>query len=72
MTVEDPIYVNVNGKIEQMAPGTTVRTLILSKGLNPNVVACELNMKILKRATLDKTVLNEGDTLEIIQMIGGG
>ncbi len=70
--MEDQIYVNVNGKIESLAPGTTVKKLLEAKGLNPNVVACELNMKILKRATLEKSVLNEGDTLEIIQMIGGG
>ena len=32
----------------------------------------ELNLAILKRARLAETRLQEGDKLEIIQMIGGG
>lgn len=35
-------------------------------------VACEVNLKIIKRAFYLSTVLNEGDTVEIIQAIGGG
>ena len=64
--------VQVNGKSEDVNPGTSVKNLIESKGLSPNVVACELNLKILKRAALGDLLLNEGDVIEIIQMIGGG
>jgi len=64
--------IEVNGKGEEVAGNITVRQLLESRGINPNVVACELNLTILKRARLGDTSLREGDKLEIIQMIGGG
>jgi sulfur carrier protein len=64
--------VEINGKEETVADGITVRRLLEEKGINPNLVACELNLTILKRANLASTPLREGDRLEIIQMIGGG
>jgi thiamine biosynthesis protein ThiS len=51
---------------------STVRQLLELRGVNPNVVACELNMTIVRRAAQPETILNEGDVLEILQMIGGG
>jgi sulfur carrier protein len=64
--------VEINGKAEEISERMTVRELLEARGINPNVVACELNLTILKRARLAETPLNEGDKLEIIQMIGGG
>jgi len=66
------ITVHVNGKPEVVDRGISVRSLLESKGINPQVVACELNLKILKRAALAEVSLGEGDALEVIQMIGGG
>ena len=71
-TAASAVALTVNGKPEKIAGGTTVRAFLESKGINPNVVACELNLTILKRASLGDVVLNEGDALEVIQMIGGG
>ncbi len=56
----------------EIADGATVKQILEQRQLSPNVVACELNEKILKRATLGETLLHDGDVLEIIQMIGGG
>jgi thiamine biosynthesis protein ThiS len=66
------MQIEVNGKPQEILDGTTVRALLEARGINPNVVACELNLTILKRATLAETPLHDGDKLEIIQMIGGG
>ncbi len=66
------ITIKLNGKNETIAGDLSVRALLESKGINPNVVACELNLTILKRAKLAEQTLNDGDTLEVIQMIGGG
>ncbi len=66
------ISIQLNGKHESVPYGISVKHLLEQRGVNPNVVACELNLKILKRATLDNVTLNEGDALEVIQMIGGG
>ena len=46
--------------------------ILKEKGINFNVVACELNLKIVRRERLNETVLTDGDELEILQMIGGG
>ncbi len=62
----------VNGKPEPVSEGTTLRGLLEKKGVNPNVVACELNLTVVRRSLLGETVLKDGDRLEIIQMIGGG
>ncbi len=66
------IQLTVNGKPVEIEAGLTVKKYLESKGVNPNVVACELNLTILRRANLDQVVLQEKDELEIIQMIGGG
>jgi thiamine biosynthesis protein ThiS len=64
--------VQVNGKPEEISEGTTVKAFLDARGINPNVVACELNLDIVRRAKLADVVLKEGDSLEILQMIGGG
>ena len=64
--------VRINGKELDLAPRTTVKQVLDQRGISVNVVACELNEKILKRATLAEVVLEDGDVLEILQMIGGG
>ena len=66
------INILVNGKKEQVEAKMSIRALLVKKGINPHVVACELNLKIIKRDDLANTELKESDVLEIIQMIGGG
>lgn len=45
----------------------------LSKNqLNPARIAVELNGDILPKAEYDKTVLKDGDKVEIVNFVGGG
>ena len=62
----------VNGKKQELPDRVSLKAYLESKGINPNVVACELNLKIIKRAELGNVELNPGDELEILQMMGGG
>jgi thiamine biosynthesis protein ThiS len=64
--------VQINGKMEHLDGNPTIRELLDQKGINPNLVACELNLEIIRRANLAETRLKEGDILEILQMVGGG
>ncbi len=66
------MQIQLNGQKEEIKEGTTLKSLLHSKDMNPKVVACELNLKIIRRAQLERVILKEGDTLEIIRMIGGG
>lgn len=40
--------------------------------LNPARIAVELNGDILPKAEYDKTVLKDGDKVEIVNFVGGG
>ena len=63
--------VTINGKPEEVAGGTVLEVL-KTKDVEPQMVAVELNAKILGRDELGSTPLKEGDTLEILFYMGGG
>lgn len=65
-------HLTVNGEPEEIREGENLKSYLERKGINPNLVVCELNEQIIRRRELEKTVLKEGDTLEIITMMGGG
>lgn len=61
----------VNGR------GIDEKSLCLSHWLLLNdydcdLIAVERNGSIVKRSDYDKTVLQDGDTVEIVQFVGGG
>jgi sulfur carrier protein len=66
------ITLQVNGKqVELDAPIPLV--LYLEKlGLNPRTVAVEHNGEIVQRMSFASVVLNQGDRVEIVRMVGGG
>ena len=55
-----------------MEEGTTVKRLLESLKLTPELVVVELNLTILKREELVKTVLKENDQVEVVHFVGGG
>lgn len=59
------------------AEGLIKKSLCLSHWLLLNdydrdLIAVERNGSIVKRSDYDKTVLQDGDTVEIVQFVGGG
>ena len=66
------INVQLNG-VEMTIPyGTTLGGLIDSRGIERRMIAVEYNTEILPRHAYDATILNDGDRLEVVQMVGGG
>jgi len=63
--------VTINGKPEEVAVGTVLEVL-KTRDVEPQMVAVELNAKILARDELVSTPLKEGDALEILFYMGGG
>jgi sulfur carrier protein len=61
----------VNGARRELAPGTTVATLLEQLKLLPRNVAVELNKRLLRSQKYD-TVLQENDAVEIVTFVGGG
>ena len=62
----------LNGEDRDLASNLSVQQLLDQLAIPAGRVACEVNLKIIKRASYANTVLHEGDAVEIIQAIGGG
>ena len=62
----------VNGAEREFRAGITVTELLEEIGTPAIGVAVELNREIVPRSLHAKTVLNKGDRLEIVKMVGGG
>lgn len=66
------VKVRLNGKEKEIRTGTTLTDLLQELGIPPERVACEVNLRILKRIEYASCRIQEGDEIEILQMIGGG
>ncbi len=64
--------IQVNGQSTALEPGTSVETLLQSRGLDPARVAVERNGAIVRRADFAQTLLADGDKIEIVHFVGGG
>ena len=65
------MQVKINGKPEEIQGGT-VLDLLAAKKIEPQMVAVEVNDKMLERDHLATTILNEGDHVEFLFYMGGG
>ncbi len=66
------IDVTINGRPRTVPALTTLGALVAELGLQPPRVAIERNRAIVKRTDWDGTRLEAGDTLEIVEFVGGG
>lgn len=64
--------VTLNGETRQLPDGLTVAQLLQDLKIQPERVAVEVNLTVLKRAQLPGVALQPGDQVEIVQLIGGG
>lgn len=63
--------VKINGKSEDVQ-GETVLDLLKAKTIDPQMVAVELNSKMIERDQLAATAIKDGDALEFLFYMGGG
>lgn len=64
--------ITLNGDSRELPGPLTVQALLDELQIPAGRVACEVNLKIVRRAQYPETQIQEGDTVEIIQAIGGG
>lgn len=62
----------VNGEKVEVKDGTKVKDLFNLLGINEKRVVVEKNKVILRKNEMLDNIIQEGDKLEIIQMVGGG
>ncbi len=64
--------ISVNGEKKNYPGPMTVAELLCELGVNPRAVAVERNLNIVARDDFDKEIVGEGDSIEVIRMVGGG
>jgi thiamine biosynthesis protein ThiS len=62
----------INGEEHEALTQTTVRGILNHLGFGEKPVVVELNQKALFPREHETTILQEGDTLEIVQITAGG
>ena len=62
----------VNGEPITGAEGTNLRSYLEEAGYSLQRIAVERNGEILPRDRYAEIVLMDGDTLEVVQFVGGG
>lgn len=64
--------VTLNGSELELPAGVSVADLLERLELRPQGVAVERNRELVPRARHAATVLEEGDALELVTLVGGG
>ena len=66
------INVILNGKKVQVPENLSLRDCVVHLGLQPETIAIEHNLEIVKRKDWAARNVKEGDTIEIVHFVGGG
>ena len=66
------ISLRINGKRVELEHPTRLLDYLDQLGVNPRAIAVEHNGTIIERAAFAAATLEEGDTVEIVRMVGGG
>jgi thiamine biosynthesis protein ThiS len=72
MTIDTTLQIRLNGEPHNITAGTSVDALVSQLGLRSEVVAVELNERLVTRNLRLTTILREGDRIEIVTLVGGG
>ncbi len=66
------MQVTVNGHARDVEMGTSVTALLEQLGLSAQQVAVEVNLELVPRPRHAEHVLQEGDQVEVVTLVGGG
>ncbi|GER94803.1 thiamine biosynthesis protein ThiS [hot springs metagenome] len=61
----------INGEYKEMR-SKTISELLKELDIIPERVAVEVNLTIIKRQEFENYYLKDGDTIEIVNFVGGG
>jgi thiamine biosynthesis protein ThiS len=67
-----PVMITLNGDRVDVAGPLTVSELLAKLEIDARRVAVEHNLNVLKRSAFETTVVQEGDSVEIVNFVGGG
>ncbi|MFQ5933198.1 MAG: sulfur carrier protein ThiS [Dehalococcoidia bacterium] len=66
------IVLTINGKQRDIDAPMNLLSFLEANNINPRTIAIEYNGEIIKRDEWGDTIIDAGDKLEIVHMVGGG
>ena len=66
------VQITVNGERREVAAGMTLAELLAHLKIQPRYCATERNLQLVPRAEHGACVLEAGDRIEIVTLVGGG
>ena len=66
------LRITLNGEPYDVAGPLTVHDLLAQLQIDARRVAVEHNLSVVKREAFDRTTVNDGDEVEIVNFVGGG
>jgi len=66
------VTITLNGERFELDSPLTVAALLTKLDIDPRRVAVEHNLNIVKRQTYPEVLIGEGDSVEIVNFVGGG
>jgi thiamine biosynthesis protein ThiS len=66
------LTIRLNGEPFEIAGPVTISALLAELNIDPRIVAVEHNVSVVKRQQYDRTIVSEGDEVEIVRFVGGG
>jgi thiamine biosynthesis protein ThiS len=72
VSLEAEMEIQVNGEKRRWEGPVTVLALLEALGVPPAAVAVEINLRMVPRVEMARETVHDGDTIEIIRMVGGG
>ena len=66
------LTITLNGDRFEVAQPLTVSALLAQLDIDSRRVAVEHNLIVLKRDSFDRTIVQDGDAVEIVNFVGGG
>ncbi len=70
--IHGPISLRVNGKERQLSGEVTLPDLLSTLGVDGRLVAVAVNEEVVNRDRYAEIELHDGDTIEVVRMVGGG
>jgi sulfur carrier protein len=64
--------ITLNGEKKQVPDGATILGLLESLKIQPERVAVELNLEIVKKDKYGTTAIKDSDSLEVVSFMAGG
>jgi thiamine biosynthesis protein ThiS len=62
----------INGEVVEGISASTVQELLDEMKISAGRVAVEVNLSVVRKADYGRFGLNDGDTVEIVNFVGGG